>query len=152
MTAIRFALLATAALPLAACATTGNVETASAQPAAAMPATASAQSPHDRLFALFAAADEASLKLNPLAAISRGDLRYANRLTDALTPEYTAALKANAESNLAALEAIDRASLSVTIPTATRATPSACGTLKVSPSTVTPSSTTVTSSMLTMIE
>ena len=114
MTAIRFALLAASALPLAACATTGGVETGSAEPATVAPVAAPAQSPHDRLFALFAAADEASLKLNPLAAISRGDLRYANRLTDALTPEYTAALKANAQSNLAALEAIDRASLSET--------------------------------------
>src|SRR5688500_14746105 len=120
MTALRFALLAAAALPLAACATTGARIKAASAPVAAAPVPASApalpaaQSPHDRLFALFAADDEATLKLNPIAAISRGDLRYADRLTDALTPEYNAALRAQAQSNLAALESIDRASLSPT--------------------------------------
>ena len=115
MTAIRVALLAAAALPLAACATTGNIQHQAAPAVETTPAaSATAQSPHDRLFALFAAADEAMLKLNPIAAISRGDLRYADRLSDALTPEYNAALKANAQSNLAALEAIDRASLNPT--------------------------------------
>ena len=118
MTALRLALLA-AALPLAACATTAEnrVETAAAvETSAAVPAPAPlpAASAHDRLFALFAAADEATLKLNPVAAISRGDLRYADRLSDALTPEYNAALVANATSNLARLEEIDRAGLSPT--------------------------------------
>ncbi len=121
MIAFRFALLA-AALPLAACATTNaarpatdTVARAEAAPdVAASGGAVAARTPHDRMFALFAAADEASLKLNPLAAISRGDLRYADRLTDALTPEYNAALKANAEANLAAIEAIDRASLNPT--------------------------------------
>lgn len=107
MTALRIALLA-AALPLAA------APLAAQAPASAPAATAAAQTPHDRLFALFAASDEANLKLNPIAAISRGDLRYANRLTDALTPEFNAAQKALAEDNLAKLEAIDRASLSPT--------------------------------------
>ncbi len=114
MTAFRLALLGAAALPLAACATVSEAPVASAPASAPAPPAAAAQAPHDRLFALFAAADEATLRLNPIAAISRGDLRYANRLTDALTPEYNAALKALAESNLAALEAIDRASLSAT--------------------------------------
>jgi len=107
MTAFRPALLAaTAALAL------GSVP-AVAEQAAPVP-SATAQSPHDRLFALFADADEASLKLNPTSAIGRGDLRYADRLTDALKPEFTAALRGNAQSNLARLEAIDRASLSET--------------------------------------
>lgn len=117
MTALRFALLAAAALPLAACATTGERMDAASAPVAAAPApapAATAQTPHDRLFALFAADDEATLRLNPIAAISRGDLRYADRLTDALTPEYNAALKAQAEGNLAQLQAIDRASLNPT--------------------------------------
>jgi uncharacterized protein (DUF885 family) len=105
MTAFRLALLAAAALPFAAVPATAQT---------AAPTAAAAQTPHDRLFALFAAADEATLKLNPIAAISRGDLRYADKLSDALTPEYNAAVKANAESNLAQLEAIDRASLSPT--------------------------------------
>ena len=105
MTNLRLALLA-AALPLAA--------PLAAQSPAPAPTAPAAQTPHDRLFSLFAAADEATLRLNPIAAISRGDLRYANRLSDALTPEYNAALKANAQSNLARLEAIDRASLNPT--------------------------------------
>lgn len=116
MTALRLALLTAAALPLAACATTAEnrVGTASVETAAPVPPPAPVASAHDRLIALFAAADEATLKLNPIAAISRGDLRYADRLSDALTPEFNAALKANAESNLAQLEAIDRASLGPT--------------------------------------
>jgi uncharacterized protein (DUF885 family) len=116
MTIIRLALLTAAALPLAACTTTAGsrVEAAAAPAPGPAVASAPAETPHDRLFAVFAAADEATLKLNPIAAISRGDLRYADRLTDALKPEYNAALKAQAESNLAALEAIDRASLSPT--------------------------------------
>lgn len=109
MTALRIALLTAAALPLAA--TPLAAQTA---PATSAPAATAAQTPHDRLFALFAASDEAQLKLNPIGAISRGDLRYANRLTDALTPEYNAAVLANVKGNLAALEAIDRASLSPT--------------------------------------
>lgn len=124
MTAIRLALLGTCALPLAACATTpgdrisssADLVTAAAQDAAPdtrEPAGAD-QSAHDRLFALFADADEASLKLNPTSAIGRGDLRYADKLTYALTDEYIAALKANAEGNLARLEAIDRDSLDET--------------------------------------
>ena len=105
MTNLRLALLA-AALPLAA--------PLAAQSPAPAPTAPAALTPHDRQFSLFAAADEATLRLNPIAAISRGDLRYANRLSDALTPEYNAALKANAQSNLARLEAIDRASLNPT--------------------------------------
>ncbi len=115
MTATRLALMAAAALPLAACATaTGDRVHGAAVPATSSPAPPGASSAHDRLFALFAAADEANLKLNPIGAISRGDLRYADRLTDALTPEYNAAVKALAEGNLAQLEAIDRASLNPT--------------------------------------
>ena len=116
MTAYRLALLSAAALPLAACATTAR-EPAD-RPVRSLPVvpiqSIETQPAHDRLFALFAAADEAMLKLNPIAAISRGDLRYANRLTDALKPEFNAALKAQAEDNLAGLEAIDRASLGPT--------------------------------------
>ena len=125
MTMFRFALLSAAALPLAACATTGAeradmatgpVEATAAASDTTTNSTANGATDlaHDRMFALFAAADEAQLKLNPLGAISRGDLRYANKLTDALMPEYNAALVANAQSNLAALEAIDRGSLNPT--------------------------------------
>ncbi|TCQ00800.1 uncharacterized protein (DUF885 family) [Sphingomonas sp. PP-F2F-A104-K0414] len=65
-----------------------------------------------RLKALFYASDEASLKRNPVSAIFRGDLRYADHLGDYLTDAFTAAERAAAEADLAALGRIDRAKLS----------------------------------------
>ncbi len=65
-----------------------------------------------RLKALFYASDEASLKRNPVSAIFRGDLRYADHLGDYLTDAYTAAERAAAEADLAALGRIDRGKLS----------------------------------------
>ena len=91
-----------AAVPLGGCATTAE------------PPAAAAQSAHERLFALFAAADEASLELSPLDALSRGDMRYAAHFGDYITDDYFAASKRQAESNLARLHAIDRAALSPT--------------------------------------
>ena len=118
MNTLRIALACTAAFAASAC-TTMNAEPAApaaAPVAATPPATAAAptQSEHDRLFALFAADDEASLRLNPLSALFRGDLRYADRLGDFLLPEYNAALRKQAQDNLAALARIDRAALSET--------------------------------------
>lgn len=115
MNTLRIALACTAAFAASAC-TTMNAEPAAAVAASAAPASAaaSAQSEHDRLFALFAADDEANLRLNPLSALFRGDLRYADRLGDFLLPEYNAALRKQAEDNLAALARIDRAALSET--------------------------------------
>ena len=84
-------------------------------PAAAAPATAPAQqSAHDRLFQLFQDSDEASLKRNPLNALFRGDLRYADRLGDFVSEEYYAAEKAAAEADLARLHAIPRGQLNAT--------------------------------------
>lgn len=110
---LRIALLSAAALPLGACATTAPVDmpTASAAPAAQ---TAQAETAHDRMFAIFAAADEASLKRNPLSALFRGDMRYADRLGDYLTDEYNNAERAAAQANLAAMKGIDRAALNAT--------------------------------------
>ncbi len=65
-----------------------------------------------KLKALFYASDEASLKRNPVSAIFRGDLRYADHLGDYLTDAYTAAERAAAEADLAALGRIDRGKLS----------------------------------------
>ena len=116
MNTLRLALAATTALSLAACsAADGGTQVASAPaaPTAATDATA-AQSEHDRLFALFAAADEKALELNPLSALFRGDMRYADRLGDFLTDEYNAQSVANAQANLARLEAIDREALNPT--------------------------------------
>ncbi len=82
-------------------------------PVVAEPAPTEA-SAHDRLFELFKASDEASLQRNPLGALSRGDLRYADRLGDSISDEYFAAEKAAAEADLAALRAIPRESLNET--------------------------------------
>ncbi len=108
------ALLGASALSLAACSTTGEVPAASASSTPPPAATAPPQSAHDQMFALFAADDEASLKLSPFSAIFRGDMRYADKLGDFYTPELNAATKKLAEDNLVALAAIDRAALSET--------------------------------------
>jgi uncharacterized protein (DUF885 family) len=84
---------------------------ADAAPPAPLVAETSA---HDRLFDLFKASDEASLKRNPLNALSRGDLRYADRLGDLITDEYFAAERAASEADLAALHTIPRAQLNAT--------------------------------------
>jgi uncharacterized protein (DUF885 family) len=112
MNTLRIALIATTALAASAC-TTMNAEpaaTAAAPPAAAAPA----QNQHDELFALFAADDEAQLRLSPIGAIFRGDQRYADKLGDFLTPEFNAASEKLARDNLAGLARIDRAALSET--------------------------------------
>ncbi|QIK95185.1 DUF885 domain-containing protein [Sphingomonas sp. HDW15A] len=69
---------------------------------------------HDALFALFKKSDEDNLKRNPLSALSRGDLRYADQLGNYLTKEYNDAEIAAAKSELAALRAIPRDALSPT--------------------------------------
>ena len=103
-------------LALGACATTAVVPAApvvAVAPPAADPAVQQA-SAHDRLFDLFKASDEANLKRNPLSALARGDLRYADRLGDGISDEYFAAEKAAGEADLAALRAIPRDSLNET--------------------------------------
>ena len=72
------------------------------------------QSAHDRLFRLFKESDEASLKRNPINAIFRGDLRYADHLGDSITDQYYTAERAAAEKDLADLHAINRAELDAT--------------------------------------
>ena len=108
-------LICTSAGVLGACATAPAAPPESV-PIAVEPAAAPAaqKSAHDRLFELFKASDEASLKRNPLSALFRGDLRYADRLGDSITDEYYAAEKAAAESDLAALQAIPRDELDAT--------------------------------------
>jgi uncharacterized protein (DUF885 family) len=69
-------------------------------------------SPHDRLFKLFKDSDEASLKRNPIQALFRGDLRYADRLGDLFSDAHFQGEKAAAEHDLAALHAISRDQLS----------------------------------------
>ncbi len=71
-------------------------------------------SAHDRLFALFADADERSLELNPLGRLFRGDDENADRLGDFLTDSSFYASRLNTQLNLAKLDQIDRSELSET--------------------------------------
>ena len=73
---------------------------------------AAGQSQDQQLRALFAASDEANLKRNPLEALSRGDMRYAGQLGDYITDAYYDAERKAAQSDLAALQRIDRSKLS----------------------------------------
>ena len=75
---------------------------------------ASAQTEGQRLAALFAADDEGTLKRNPLNALFRGDMRYADRFGDFISDEYFANEKKAAETNLENLKGIDREKLSAT--------------------------------------
>ena len=111
--------MTTRALALAALLATSafsSIATAAqtAQTAPAAPAAQAVQSEHDKLFNLFKASDEANLKRNPLNALFRGDMRYADRLGDYITDEYFAGERAAAEHDLAALHQIDRSKLDAT--------------------------------------
>src|SRR5437763_11399887 len=64
-----------------------------------------------RLATLFRDSDEASLRRNPIQALFRGDLRYADRFGDYISDSYFAAERAGAQADLAALGGIDRARL-----------------------------------------
>ncbi|MEP7129956.1 MAG: DUF885 domain-containing protein [Sphingomicrobium sp.] len=75
---------------------------------------AAPQSAHDRLFEVFKESDEASLQRNPLQALFRGDLRYADRLGDFFSDAHYQGEKAAAEHDLAALHAIPRGTLDAT--------------------------------------
>ncbi len=91
----------------------GLAGSASAAPSAAAPArVASKQTPAAALAALFEASDEASLRRNPISALYRGDLRYADRVGDYLSDSYYAAERGAAEQELAALRQISRDVLS----------------------------------------
>jgi uncharacterized protein (DUF885 family) len=76
------------------------------------PAAVPAQlSDSQRLAKLFHDSDEATLRRNPLQALFRGDLRYADRFGDYITDAYFAGERAAAASDLATLAHIDRARL-----------------------------------------
>ena len=68
----------------------------------------------EKLKALFAADDEASLKRNPLSGLFRGDMRYADRFGDFVSDAYFDAERAAAEDNVKSLKAIDQAKLNPT--------------------------------------
>ena len=62
---------------------------APAIPVSAAPAAATqGEDAHARLTALFHESDEASLRRNPVNALFRGDLRYADRLGDFITDRF----------------------------------------------------------------
>jgi uncharacterized protein (DUF885 family) len=67
-----------------------------------------------RIKRLFDESDEAYLKRNPLEAVFRGDLRYADRPWTYLTEAYFRNERAAAEHDLATLATINRAKLSPT--------------------------------------
>ncbi|MFN5127490.1 MAG: DUF885 domain-containing protein [Sphingomonadaceae bacterium] len=96
-------LLSCAALlsPFAAQAQTTATETAAATES-------------QKLSALFAADDEASLQRNPLSAMFRGDMRYADRFGDFISDAYYANERKAAETNLEALKSIERDRLNAT--------------------------------------
>ncbi len=98
-------------LVLAGCAQPQAQKIATAAPPAAV-AEAPKPTPSQTLAALFTASDEADLKLNPISALFRGDLRYADQFGDYISNDYQAVAKAKAESELAQLLAIDRVALS----------------------------------------
>src|SRR6476469_935431 len=88
---------------------------AAAQAPVTAPAVPTAQqSAHDRLFELFKESDEASLKRNPIQALFRGDLRYADRLGDFFSDAHYQGEKAAAERDLTALQSIPRGALNPT--------------------------------------
>ena len=84
-----------------------------AQPVAAQQAPAENAAARD-LHQLFKDSDEASLRRNPLFAIFRGDMRYADRFGDYITDAYFAAEKKANEEDMARLAKIDRAQLNST--------------------------------------
>lgn len=85
---------------------------AGAEPIDAMKKVAQAQQATAALQALFKSSDEAGLKLNPQAALQRGDLRYADQFGDLITDEFLAASEAQARADLRAIRGIDRDVLS----------------------------------------
>ena len=82
--------------------------------AQATEAAQSAATESQRLAALFAADDEASLKRNPLNALFRGDMRYADRFGDMITDAYFDNERSAAQANLEGLNTIDRYRLNAT--------------------------------------
>jgi uncharacterized protein (DUF885 family) len=109
--------LTVSVLALAACATQPAPQPVVIAPPAEVappPAATTAETEHAKLFELFKRSDEESLKRNPISAIFRGDLRYADRLGDAGSDAYYAAERAAGEQDLAELATIDRSKLNAT--------------------------------------
>ncbi|HEY6916009.1 MAG TPA: DUF885 domain-containing protein [Allosphingosinicella sp.] len=106
---------ASSLLALSACAAPQAVAPVTA-PAAAAPSAGPAASTdaHRRLHALFARSDEDNLRRNPIYALLRGDMRYADRLGDNITDAYYEGERKAGEAELKELRSIDRNALSAT--------------------------------------
>jgi uncharacterized protein (DUF885 family) len=104
------------ALVLASCATadSGPPPTAPADLAPLALPAAAAETPSQRLRALFARSDEDLLRRVPIAALYRGDLRYADRYGDYLSDAFYNGERTAQQSELEALRAIDRNALTPT--------------------------------------
>jgi uncharacterized protein (DUF885 family) len=107
---LRSALIATTALFLTATPALAQNQRAPS------PAVVEAQQEAERekLFALFADADQRELALNPLGRLFRGDDQNANRLEDYLTDSFFLASRLDTQLNMAKLALIDRSKLSPT--------------------------------------
>ena len=107
----------TARLLLAASflALTAGCTTPDAAPVAPVAPPPAAEAPKPdysaQLKTLFAESDEANLKRNPISALFRGDLRYADQFGDYISDEYFAGEIAASNADLAKLNAIPRDAL-----------------------------------------
>jgi uncharacterized protein (DUF885 family) len=112
MKTIKSLLLATAVLvsPFGIMGAAHAQDSKHADHAAAIPVTDEGKN----LNALFAADDEANLKRNPLSALFRGDMRYADQLGDNITDAYFDGERAAANASVANLKKIDRTKLNAT--------------------------------------
>ena len=87
------------------------VAPALAQAPAPQPAQPGDGPEDSRLKRLFFDTDERDLRFNPVSALFRGDLRYADRIGDYFTDARTAEAQRNAQADLAAINTIDRGKL-----------------------------------------
>jgi uncharacterized protein (DUF885 family) len=90
----------------------GSADAAGAQALPPPSAVAGDNVNDTRLKRLFYDSDEASFKIDPVSAIFRGDLRYADRLGEYLSDKYDTADREAALIDLANLHKIKRAELS----------------------------------------
>jgi uncharacterized protein (DUF885 family) len=92
----------------------GLASLAVATPAVAATQAATKADPAAELKKLFADSDEDSLRRNPVNALFRGDMRYADRLGDSITDAYYEGERKAAVNELARLAKINRAALNAT--------------------------------------
>lgn len=82
-----------------------------AQGTPAVASAPAAQGEDAKLLKLFADSDEANLRRNPINALFRGDMRYADQFGDYITDAYYDGERKAAQDELDALHKIDRAKL-----------------------------------------